>query len=242
MSERFYCPQPPESGFLRLDADESHHLSRVLRIEPGEIVDVFDGRGGGYRARVAVIAKKHAVLEVLEPLPEPAPFPLSVTLATAVPKGDRFDWLVEKATELGVARLVPVRFERSVAEPRGSRLDRLRRRVVEASKQCGRLDLMEVTDLSPLGDYLASESAVSRLLAHPGGQPLACLADLNPGSMVSLLVGPEGGVTAEEVALCVREGWCPVGLGPTILRVETAALAAVAGRLARVNPGVEQDR
>jgi 16S rRNA (uracil1498-N3)-methyltransferase len=214
----------------------------VLRIEPGAVVEVFDGRGGGHRARVAVIAKKQAVLEVEAPLPEPAPFPLAITLATAVPKGDRFEWLVEKATELGVARLVPLRFERSVVEPRSNRLDRLRRRVVEACKQCGRLKLMEVAELTPLSDYLAGEPASARFLAHPGGQPLAGLAALNPGAAVSLVVGPEGGLTGEEVALCEREGWCPVSLGPTILRVETAALAAVAGRLARVNPVVEQDR
>ncbi len=111
MSARFYCPDSPRQGRQRLAADEAHHLSRVCRLGIGDIVEVFDGRGFATRSEIATIGHGFVELTILAVLPEGVPC-LQLTLATAVPKGERFDWLVEKATELGVERLIPITTER----------------------------------------------------------------------------------------------------------------------------------
>src|SRR5262249_15441748 len=132
----------PHEGRLRLPADEARHLSRVCRLGLGDQVEVFDGQGFATTAEVVVIRDDWVELSARgAPLPVRQP-ECALTLATAVPKGDRFDWLVEKATELGVERLIPMLSERSVVDPRSSKLTRLRRTVIEASKQCGRARLM----------------------------------------------------------------------------------------------------
>ena len=116
VSQRFYCPDPPRDGRFRLPADEVRHLTRVCRFAPGDRVEIFDGKGFATSALITEVGKDQAVL-VAEgpPLQELAP-PCPLTLATAIPKGDRFDWLVEKATELGVARLIPLITEHSVVD------------------------------------------------------------------------------------------------------------------------------
>ncbi len=135
MSDRFYCPAAPRDGRYHLSPEESRHLSRVCRLGIGDRVEIFDGRGFVTGAEVVAAAGDSVELVAVgEPLPTRQP-PCSLTLATAVPKGDRLDWIVEKATELGVDRLIPIIAERSVVVPRGSKLERLRRSIVEASKQ-----------------------------------------------------------------------------------------------------------
>ena len=161
MSQRFYCPDPPRDGRYRLPADEARHLARVCRHVPGDRVEIFDGKGFATTALIVEIGKDSAVL-VAQGLPiHELTSPCSLTLATAIPKGDRFDWLVEKATELGITRLIPLVTEHSVVDPRDSKLERLRRTIIEASKQSRRNRLM-VLD-SPLGwvDLVRS--------ARPGG-------------------------------------------------------------------------
>ena len=155
-----------------------------------------------------------------------------LTLATAVPKGERFDWLVEKATELGVARLVPVLAERSVVDPRAAKLDRLRRAIVESSKQCRRNRLMDLDAADAWASLVGSGST-----ARPPDRPSWRAGDRRPGlrldgQAVILAIGPEGGFTSSEVDHAIGEGWRVVGLGATLLRVETAALAASAILLA----------
>lgn len=239
MAERFYCPDPPVQGRLALGPEESRHLARVRRIGPGEIVEVFDGRGQGYRATVQSIGRHQVDLSLLEVLPEPH-IGVDLTLATAVPKGERFDWLVEKATELGVARLVPLLVERSTVEPRDAKLERLRRVIVEASKQCGRYRLMELDEPTTWNDFLdraESESGddkqqATRLLAHPGGRPLGAV-ELAGDRPILVAVGPEGGFTDHEIGLARDRGWSLVGLATTILRIETAGLAACAALVSR---------
>jgi 16S rRNA (uracil1498-N3)-methyltransferase len=160
--------------------------------------------------------------------------PLVLTLGVALPKGDRQRWLVEKAVELGVTRLAPLRTARGVAQPVDRAVERLRRTVIEASKQCGRNRLMEVLAPQELGDYLAGPSGeAARWIAHPG----AAAPDLSAGDAprasdaphpVYLAVGPEGGFTPEEVELARAAGWRPVGFGPRTLRIETASVALAA--------------
>jgi 16S rRNA (uracil1498-N3)-methyltransferase len=234
VADRFYCPDPVVDGRLTLTGEEAHHLARVRRVKSGDVVEVFDGRGSAWRAEVQAIQRDRADLVVLGgPLPDrSASCPL--TLAAAIPKGDRCDWLVEKATELGIDRLVPLVTERSVVDPRSGKLDRLRRVIVEASKQCGRNRLMVLEPSAPWADYLSEETASTRLVAHPGGRPPSSWAPTALGERVALAVGPEGGFTDVEIAAARDAGWQDVSLGPTLLRIETAGLVGCSMILARV--------
>lgn len=232
MPRRFYLPQSFESDAIRLTGAEAHHLSRVLRFQAGDEITLFDGQGHEARARIEAIAANTVELAVLERTIDMQPAESSLTVAAAVPKGERFDWLVEKATELGVARLVPLITARSVVHPGDSKLERLRRTIVEASKQCGRSRLMELTAPVEWSKLVADEfnSGKNVWVADPSGEPLLpALAETPRPTLVA--IGPEGGFTAGELELAARQGARPVGLGSHILRVETAAitLAVLAG-------------
>lgn len=237
VADRFYCPDPPVDGLATLEGDEARHLARVRRVAVGECVELFDGKGGAIRAEVATLGRDRVGLRVLGPAPESPRPACSLTLASAVPKGDRFDWMVEKATELGVGRLVPLVTARSVVDPRGSKIDRLRRAVVEAAKQCRRNELMEIAPPSPWATLVRDDSTPHRWIADPSGAPIAAIPAPPPGSSAILAIGPEGGFAPEEVAEAIALGWTPVRLAAPILRVETAALAGAAIFLALVEAG-----
>jgi 16S rRNA (uracil1498-N3)-methyltransferase len=235
MSQRFYCPDPPIDGLFRLDADETRHLARVCRKGEGDVVTLFDGRGFATLARIVEVRKDAARLAAEgEPLAD-REAACRVEVATAAPKGDRLDWLIEKAVEVGVARVVPLTSARSVVDPRGSKLDRLRRTIIEASKQCGRARLMELAAPEDLGGYLARTDGV-RLLADPAGDPPHAWPAVAAGSTVRLIVGPEGGLTDEEIELARAAGWMPVRFAAAILRIETAVVAGASAILAGVQP------
>jgi 16S rRNA (uracil1498-N3)-methyltransferase len=231
MARRFYIPQPFDSTAIRLAGPEAHHLSRVMRLAAGDEVTLFDGRGAEARARIDAIAPGVVELTIVERFAAPESPEHSLILATAVPKGERFDWLVEKATELGVARLIPLVTARSVVNPGDSKLERLRRTIVEASKQCGRSRLLELTAPIAWREMVETEMASGGAwIADPSGEP----PTVDGGERFRpriVAVGPEGGLTADELALAVEHGAKLVGLGPRILRIETAAitLAALAG-------------
>lgn len=228
MADRFFYPDLPPGGRVTLEGDEAHHLVRVRRLGPGDQVELFDGRGGALAARVGQIGRGTVELTLVgEPLPDRAA-PCELTLATAAPKGDRFDWLVEKATELGVTRLVWLRTERSVVDPRSAKLDRLRRAIVEAAKQCGRNRLMRLDGPVPWADLLRDPTAPVRLFAHPGGLPASAWPRAGTDRPAILAVGPEGGFSDREVEAARGAGWQAVDLGRTILRVETAAVVGSA--------------
>ena len=232
MLDRFYCPDSPVDGRVVLDGDEARHLIRVRRVARGECVEIFDGRGSAFRAEVADLGRDRVELTVLGPAVSIREPRCTLTLATAVPKGERFDWLVEKATELGVARLTPIVTERSVVDPRSAKLDRLRRVIVEASKQCRRDRLMDLDSPTPWSSLVEQARQPVRLIAHPGASGIAGMALRLGGQAVILAIGPEGGFTSTEVDHAIAHDWQAVGLGATVLRVETAALAASAILLA----------
>jgi 16S rRNA (uracil1498-N3)-methyltransferase len=239
VSNRFYCPEPPREGRSRLDADESRHLVRVCRKTVGDRVELFDGSGLSFVARVVEIGKGAVWLEAEgPPTPEPPPSCV-IEIGTAAPKGDRFDWLVEKAVELGVARLTPILTERSVVDPRGSKLDRLRKAVVEACKQSERDRLMDLDAPLDLGTFLERSDGV-RLLADPAGAPPEAWPPIVRGGLVRLAIGPDGGFSDAERALAEALGWRPIRLAPNILRIETAVLAGAAAILARCVPDDDQ--
>jgi 16S rRNA (uracil1498-N3)-methyltransferase len=149
-----------------------------------------------------------------------------VTLAVAPPKGDRFRWIVEKATELGVDRLVPLLTKRTVVDPRDSKLDKLRQTIIAACKQCGRNRLMELTEPVRFDALLKDERETEVWLLHPSGQRIREFEAPQRSASLMLLVGPEGGFTDDEVARAQEQGAEMVALGRTILRTETAAIAA----------------
>jgi 16S rRNA (uracil1498-N3)-methyltransferase len=209
-------------------------LLHVYRAKPGMEVILFDGRGSQYPARVVAVERKCVQLEVMEQQQRDCESPRRVTLGVGLPKGDRQHWLVEKSVELGVAELVPLVTARSVAVPGAAAMARLRRTVVEASKQCGRNILMDLATPQTLGDYLREASPdACRVLVHPAADTeTTAIADWplrREGREFCLAVGPEGGFTEQEIALAYDNGWRVAGLGPRILRVETAALTLVAG-------------
>ncbi len=226
MANRFFLPTAPVDGRAVLDGPEAHHLLHVMRASVGDKVTLFDGQGGEYAATVAKCGRSEVDLAVGERTTTNRQLPTQLVMGVALPKGDRQRWLAEKLTELGVARLVPLGTERSFTDPKRKSLDRLERSVIEACKQCGRNTLMQIAEPQPLDEFLA-EAAGTRLVADPHGEPVAGVLS-RPLTVVSIVVGPEGGLSEAEVELASQHGWARVGLGRSILRIETAAVAIAA--------------
>jgi 16S rRNA (uracil1498-N3)-methyltransferase len=232
MADRYFVESPIESSAARLVSSEAHHLAHVMRAKVGDEITLFDGSGAEFVARVQKIERAEILLDVMERREINRELPFELTLAVALPKGDRRRWLVEKAAELGVTRLVPLMTERAIGQDAGTA--RLRQTVIEASKQCGRNRLLEIAEPAPLADVLSETgSETLRLIAHTldddGRESLGDVIARTPMPLrVALATGPEGGFTERELELARAEGWRPIGLGPRILRVETAALAATA--------------
>jgi 16S rRNA (uracil1498-N3)-methyltransferase len=191
---------------------------------------VFDGSGTSWRARVASIGRDDVMLDMGEAVTASRLTRVPLTLAVALPKGERQKWLVEKLTELGVERLVPLATTRGVAEATPAAVERLSRGVIEACKQCGRDGLMQIGGPKGVAEVVGDAgSGAVLLVADRDGAPLQEIA--TAGNLVVALVGPEGGFTAEELATVEAAGGRRVSLGPHVLRVETAAIA-LAARLA----------
>ena len=226
MSDRYYVESPIASNRVVLAGAEAHHLLHVMRAKVGTRVTLFDGSGWQFDAVVERTGRSEAELTIAGRQEIDREAQIAVTLGVALPKGDRQKWLVEKLVELGVARLVPLETERGVAQPLENALERLRRGVIEACKQCGRNRLMAIAKPKAWREFLEeNETTTCRLVAHPGQEPLR---GQSPGGIAILAVGPEGGFTDEEVSLAIAQGWQPVDLGPRILRVETAAISLAA--------------
>jgi len=233
MSERFFLTAPPHDGRATLQDDEARHLVRVVRAKIGDMIVVFDGKGCHWSARVSEIKRNEVLLDV-DALPSDACWTgPELWLAIALPKGDRQKWMVEKLTELGVARLIPLETLRGVAEATDNSQARMERVVIEACKQSGRNTLMKIAKSHSLLALLDSLPSGARLLiADPGGTlPAADQATLPAGQTLApiiALIGPEGGFTQAELAIADRAGARRVSLGSHILRIETAAIALAA--------------
>ena len=236
---RFHTPPANISGDLvTLDADETHHLSRVLRLTAGARVFVFDGAGSEWECEVAQIGKQFAVLRIVAPLTDAVESPLHTTLAQALSKGDKFDLVVQKAVELGVTRIVPLMTmhgDNRRSEERGEqRLARWRRIALEAVKQCGRRRLVEIAEPLSWEVFSAGDRSDLKLIfAERGGQPLrrvkrAVDAARIVVKSISLAVAAEGGWSDAELRSADLYEFTPVQLGARILRTETAGIAAAA--------------
>lgn len=232
-SPRFHVPVPlTVPATLDLPAAAAHHAVRVLRLRSGDAITLFNGSGGECTARITAIGK-HAVTVAVERYdPVERESPLSVTLVQAVSSGERMDLTIQKAVELGVARIVPVESERGVVRLKGERaakrMAHWQQVVVSACEQCGRNRIPEVRMISSLDVWLAAEEKYAqRWVLLPGAE--TALRDLpRPQRPIELLVGPEGGLTDAEVDAARRAGYQSVRLGPRVLRTETAAPALLA--------------
>jgi len=226
---RLFVRTPLSAGAsVVLDAAQANYLGNVMRLGIGAELLLFDGQSGEWLARVSDAGRKSMSLTVERRTREAESVP-DIWLAFAPVKRAQTDWLVEKATELGAARLVPVMTQRTVAER--VRLDRLESIAIEAAEQCGRTRVPQILAPMPLR-RLVEELDPARhfyFADENGGEPLTSAYEEGPAV---ILVGPEGGFTEEERAFVRASGATAISLGPRILRAETAALAAIAGYMA----------
>jgi 16S rRNA (uracil1498-N3)-methyltransferase len=223
----FVPPERLEGDRVTLTGEPHRHLVKVLRVRGGEDVIVFDGRGHEIEARVLAVGPRMLEL-ALGARRAVAPPPVAITLLQAVARGERMDLIIQKTTELGVTTIVPVLAERSVSRPPAGRTRRWQTIAAEAARQSGRADLPAVRDVVSLEAALTFGAGTRLLLwEEERGVSLQGALAAKPND-VALLVGPEGGWAAAEVEAARRAGFVPVGLGPRVLRVETAAIVAVA--------------
>ena len=213
---------------LALGEQAVHHIARVLRLREGDPVTLFDGRGGEYEARVFMPGRGHAVAEVGARRDIERESPLAVTLLQAISTGEKMDYTIQKAVELGVAAIQPVLAERSVVrlsgEREAKRVAHWRRVAIAACEQCGRNRVPAIAEPVRLEGYRAPAEGAKILLSPAGSGKLAELAK----GPITLAAGPEAGFSDEEEAWLERAGFVRVRLGPRVLRTETAALAALA--------------
>jgi 16S rRNA (uracil1498-N3)-methyltransferase len=230
MPRLFVPPELLRGPRAILDANAHRHLVKVLRLGPGAELRVFDGLGHEIDARIVAVEKAAVEIALGERRRLPAS-PCTVTLLIAPPRGERMDFVVQKTTELGVARIVPVTSARAMIRPTPQQPRRWRIIAQEAARQSGRADVPEVAEPAPFAEALAGAAAGHErcflLWEGEHRQSLHRALQAAPRS-VALLVGPEGGFAADEAARAVAAGFTAVGLGPRILRSETAAMVAVA--------------
>jgi 16S rRNA (uracil1498-N3)-methyltransferase len=220
-----------KTGPWRLTGPGFHHLIRVLRAMPGETIELFNGAGHAFTATVHSVADSWADLEVGDARPQPLPRPLHVI--QGLPKADKLELVLQKGTELGVTAFWPAATQRAVVKlqpPFNVKLQRWQRIVDEAARQCGRSDVPQVHAPCALTEALQALPQGSKPLILDEAERSRTLAQafamVPPDAGVAVVVGPEGGLTRQEVEACCAAGAVAVTLGSSVLRTETAALAA----------------
>jgi 16S rRNA (uracil1498-N3)-methyltransferase len=223
-SPRFYCPKIG-SATAELDDSESHHVLHVLRLNVGDEVELFDGTGNWALATISDVTRKTVRLAATEIHAAEPPKRPRLAVAAAAPRGDRMKSMVEKLTELGVDKFIPLRTVRSVTDPRQSKLDKLRGTVIAAMKQSRRNRLMTIQEPTEYSVVLrqASTEKQSIQIAHPGESSNRPMAGRGRDDTV-LLIGPEGGFTREEVLQATDYGAHRIVWPEGILRIETATI------------------
>jgi len=230
---RFYFPPPLYFGdTLELPPEAAHHANRVLRLRVNDPVQLFDGKGNALDATISEISGKRVMLDRLKPCAAETERRLHIILAQAMCSSEKMDWVVQKATELGIAEIQPVQTQRSVAKLSGERIEKRtehwRSVTIAACEQCGRNLLPQVHAPQEFSTWLA------QMRSAPGAkfilQPESATAlhqQPHPPGKVTLLIGPEGGFNADEALMAHQVGFVPILLGPRVLRTETAALAGI---------------
>lgn len=230
---RLYCPGPLAANTrLALPDTAARHI-RVLRLQQNDAITLFNGEGGQYAARITGIDRQAVTAEILSWEPVENELPYRITLAQALPEAAKMDFIIEKAVELGVAQICPVAAARSVVrltETRAAkRAERWQNIIIAATEQSGRNRLAALQDPIPFRQLAEKPGKTPLLMPSPRSQTsLADWALANPPQDITLLIGPEGGLSPEEETLVIQNGAQPLSLGPRILRTETAGLAAIA--------------
>jgi 16S rRNA (uracil1498-N3)-methyltransferase len=231
---RFYCPPPlPENGLFELPPDAAHHASRVLRLREDDTVYIFDGIGNERCGKVAEIGGKRVVISNITVINNDRESPLKVLLAQALSSSEKMDWVIQKATELGVTEIQPIDTERSVArltaERIEKRLEHWQQVVISACEQCGRNTLPQIhapLDIMVWLQQMQKAPDVKFILLPQGTVSLH--KQTKPQGRVTLLIGAEGGFTQAESDTALRCGFTPIRMGARVLRTETAAIAGLA--------------
>jgi 16S rRNA (uracil1498-N3)-methyltransferase len=230
---RFYCPQPLALGLdVTLPDTVAHHV-QVLRLAPGEQITLFNGDGGEYSASLNHIAKRSVTATVRAHSARDAELPYAVTLAQALPEGSKMDWIVEKAVELGAAAIVPLAAQRCVVrlapERAEKKLAHWQGIIVAASEQSGRNRLARLGVLQDYRHWITQQDLHRRVILSPRAeQSLAGWARHQSPQALTLVIGPEGGLSEAEEQAALAHGALALGMGPRILRTETAGLTALA--------------
>jgi len=235
LARRRFFVDAVRSGVAELRGDEARHLTRVLRVEVGQQFEISDNQSA-FLAEISEARGERVVFRVIEALDAPAP-PVRIALCAALIKFDRFEWMIEKATELGVERIIPVeaaRSERGLFEASRKRSERWVRIARESSQQSRRVRIPEILPAIPFEKSLAEEADHRYFLDEDTAPPLLrvvlpVVPVERPGAnRIAVLIGPEGGWTSAERQLAISARWQPASLGPQVLRAETAASAAIA--------------
>ena len=229
---RIYVEQDLATGqTLTLDERAAHYVSQVLRMRAGRELILFNGDGHAYPATISEAGKKLVSCQLSDQTLHAAPpSPLNIELAIGISKGDRFDWVIQKATELGVSKITPLFTERVDVKLSGERQEKKQRHwqqiMISACEQSGRNDLVDIGDACRLDDWYSSLSSDIKLVLCPSlNEQLAVNNDA--ANNITLLVGPEGGLSDEEIAYSLKQGFLALQLGPRVLRTETAPIAAI---------------
>ena len=225
---RFFIDAPLSLGHHELPEAQAHYIGRVLRLAPGAAMQLFDGSGKEYLGALVEVGKKSVSVELHEAHDGLAESPLRIHLGQGVSRGERMDWAIQKATELGVADITPLISERCEVRLKDERADKRlahwRQIAISACEQCGRSVLPVIHAPVSLDDWQRQVDAELKLVLHPVAEPLANHA--RPSSL-AFLIGPEGGLSEAEVEQANSHGFHPARLGPRVLRTETAPVVAL---------------
>ncbi len=228
---RVYFPFPLQSGnLISLDEATSRHLLTVLRLRTGESLQIFNGEGGYYSAKLDSLQKKQALVLVEDFHASQRESPIEIHLGQAISRGERMDLVMQKSVELGVAKITPLMTERCGAPMKGERSDnriqRWQKIVISAVEQCGRCQVPPVYPAETLTQFLAKAEGLKLICSFTASQIELAKTTLSDGK-VTLLIGPEGGFSPSEIQQAQQAGFHPLSLGPRILRTETAAIVAL---------------
>ena len=228
---RFFIDAPLSLGQHELPEAQAHYIGRVLRHAAGDAVQLFDGSGQEYLGALIEVGKKAVRVELREQLAGQAESPLRIPLGQGLSRGERMDWAIQKATELGVSEITPIVSERCEVRLKDERADKRlahwRQVAISACEQCGRNVVPEVRMPMELDAWLAEETRELKLNLHPRA-PYSINTLPIPEHGVRLLIGPEGGLSSDEIARTVQEDFKEMLLGPRVLRTETAPVVALA--------------
>jgi len=228
---RIYSAQVLALGAqVTLEADAAHHLARVLRLPIGSPLILFNGDGNEYPAEIIALDKKNVVVVISNVLTEARESPLAIHLGVAISKGERMDWVIQKATELGVTEISPLQSERVEVRLHGEReekkLAHWRAVAISACEQCARNRIPVINDVRPLFNWIENIQVDAKFVLHHRSVAVLDAQNAAPKS-VALLIGPEGGLSEAEIGTAEQRGFQPLRLGPRVLRTETAPLAAL---------------